>query len=266
MTTLGTVKLNGSYDWIMARAPLASDDGASGYAVGDRWLDYVTGLSYRCDDATGGLAIWSQIEQSTDNKINLALARTQASVLAQCVPTILVLRQSRLTGVSPDEIARYDYELLLQYVSTFASWTFAEESGETEITPADADEQSGAFSVFEVGDEIVIRGSRRNDGIYPVAGITDTALTITGELIGSGDTGLIALADVPAELEAIIGRMIWYDTQLRGKRLGLNSESIGTYSYVNGFRFGALSYPVDVVAGLETYFSTAPRGGVNRVE
>ena len=40
-------------------APTATNDSASGYAVGSIWVDVVANKSYTCVDATAGAAIWS---------------------------------------------------------------------------------------------------------------------------------------------------------------------------------------------------------------
>lgn len=48
-------------NYLAERAPLATDDSASGYAVWDKWLDQAGGEAYICLDAAEGAAVWEQV-------------------------------------------------------------------------------------------------------------------------------------------------------------------------------------------------------------
>jgi hypothetical protein len=45
-------------------APTATDDSASGYSVGSRWIDTVTDKEYVCLDATATAAVWTETTQA----------------------------------------------------------------------------------------------------------------------------------------------------------------------------------------------------------
>lgn len=60
---------------------------------------------------------------------------------------------------------------------------------------------------------------------------------------------------MPEDVEKIISSMIFYDIFTRGEVDGLKSESIGNYSYTKeDVTVGSLSYPSEIVAGLETTY------------
>jgi len=50
-------------------APIATDDSASGFSVGSRWIDTVGNESYVCIDAAVGAAVWSQTTVGTIEEI-----------------------------------------------------------------------------------------------------------------------------------------------------------------------------------------------------
>ena len=60
---------------------------------------------------------------------------------------------------------------------------------------------------------------------------------------------------LPEDVESIIASMIYYDVFTRGEIDGLKSENIGNYSYTKeDVTVGSLSYPSEIVAGLETTY------------
>lgn len=60
---------------------------------------------------------------------------------------------------------------------------------------------------------------------------------------------------LPEDVENIISQMIYYDIFTRGEVDGLKSENIGNYSYTKeDVSVGSLSYPSEMVAGLETTY------------
>jgi len=48
-------------NYTASAAPLVTDDSASGYAVGSRWIDTTNDNSYECVDASAGAAVWNQL-------------------------------------------------------------------------------------------------------------------------------------------------------------------------------------------------------------
>lgn len=60
---------------------------------------------------------------------------------------------------------------------------------------------------------------------------------------------------LPEDVESAISSMIFYDIYVRGEVDGLKSENIGNYSYTKeDVTVGSLSYPSELVAGLETTY------------
>ena len=60
---------------------------------------------------------------------------------------------------------------------------------------------------------------------------------------------------LPQDVEKAISSMIYYDVFTRGAVDGLKSENIGNYSYTKeDVTVGSLSYPSELVAGLETTY------------
>lgn len=50
-------------------APTRGDDSADGYAIGSEWIDVTNDISYKCLDATVGLAIWQSYTVATSTGI-----------------------------------------------------------------------------------------------------------------------------------------------------------------------------------------------------
>lgn len=249
MTTRVQVKLNGNYDTITNADPVAQ--GPPQYLDGHRWLNNLTGDSFELTDADG--IIWTQIETALDAKIDAALAPTFNRVFNECIPVLLRQRQVALDE-SPDTITRNDLYYLVTYISLYADWTIAGAA----FSVDDVDDIVGDLEDFEYEDNVYIFGTRRNNGIKGIESVDAAGLTFDTVGVGTGDRAVIALADVPTDLELIVGRMIWYDIVLKLDGLGLSSEKTGTYGIVTQFRLGSFQYPQDVVSGLDAYLSKSP--------
>lgn len=249
MTTLGQVKINGEYDLIDTSDP---DDSVDDEGVGTRWLNYTSGQSF-VQTATDP-AVWEQTDKALDFKVTAMLAPTFNRVFQLCWRALSRQRQSDIDTV-PDSINRTTEYLLYTYTSLFADWTIDTDS----IAVDDVDDISGSLEDFEYEDEVYIYGSSRNDGIHSIASVDGAGLTFAAPLVGTGERFLVSLVDTPEDLELIVGRMVWFDVEMRAKRYGLSSERIGTYSYNVGDRdVGGLRYPVDVVAGIDSYLNHGP--------
>ena len=112
---------------------------------------------------------------------------------------------------------------------------------------------------FADDDDIVILGSYRNDGYHQVATVSGYTMslnasvsTVVAEL--SGASTIIAVVKWPAGIKPVIANMIKYDYLQRPKNMGLQSESLGDYSYTLASGYDqAYGYPMDVIKGLSVY-------------
>lgn len=108
---------------------------------------------------------------------------------------------------------------------------------------------------FAVGDEIYVYGSRRNDGFYTVASLSDETLTITtGESVVdelSGASILVSLVQWPDSLPYIAAQMVKYDYDDRKSRTpGITSQSLGPRSESYGDDLGSYGYPTELIDAL----------------
>lgn len=251
MTTRSQVKINGTYDTITAADPTAAEK-APAYSNGHRWLATGSGDSFELTDDTAGT--WTQIETAVDAKIDTVLAATYKRVLAECYGSLAIQRQAELEE-APDSIAWNHLWWLNTYVSVYADWIISGAS----ISVSDADDIVGSVDDFEYEDTAYIIGSRRNNGVHTVESVDTAGLTFGETLIDGDSQFVVMLISVPTDLDLIIGRMIYYDVRIRPARLGLQSERIGSYSYQLSERsIGGMSYPSDVVAGIDSYLGNGP--------
>lgn len=251
MTTRAQVKINGTYDTITSADPTAAES-APAYTNGHRWLATGSGDSFELTDETAGT--WMQIETALDAKIDTVLASTYKRVLTECYGSLAIQRQAELEE-APDSIAWNSLWWLNTYVSVYADWTISGAS----ISVADADDIVGSVDDFEYEDAAYIIGSRRNDGVHTVESVDAAGLTFGETLIDGDSQFVVMLISVPTDLDLIIARMIYYDIQIRPLRYGLQSERIGSYSYQTSEQMiGGLRYPIDVIAGIDSYLGNGP--------
>jgi len=253
MTTKATVKLNGQYDYLQPVDPTVAENEPQ-YTNGQRWLNTVSGDSFDLIDQVAGT--WQQIEQSLDTRIDQILPGTYARIIAECRDATLRPRDSLLQD-SPDSITKTAYWYLLEYISLYADWTITGAS-------ISADHIVGDLADLLPGDQVWIIQSRRNEGLHTIATVDASGLTFTNPLDGTTERFLVALAQIPADLDTIIGRMIWFDLTIRPERLGLSGERIGSYSYTVS-DIGGRSYPTDVTSGIDSYLGTGPIVDVTEV-
>lgn len=126
-----------------------------------------------------------------------------------------------------------------------------------------ADSTQGKISTelvipFVEGDLIQITRALRNSGVGYVTEVGADYIVTDNALRTDTGKGLLALCNIPADLEAIIRNMIHYDvyTRTTGTPANLSSEKIGNYSYnanVKTTYIGGYDYPVSLVSGLELY-------------
>lgn len=146
----------------------------------------------------------------------------------------------------------------------FASEVYAESdgltfaaSGGTITTDASAD-----FDYLHLasGDDILVSGSLRNDGFYPVTSKSSTVITITSpfsvvnETPPSNDPRLITITKVnfPKGLKFPFSRMVGFHIQKNEEiTRGVASESIGRHSV--SYNLGGKGYPAFIIDALRPY-------------
>lgn len=95
---------------------------------------------------------------------------------------------------------------------------------------------AGGFTAmaYPTGGNIIVSGSRLNDGIFTIAAQADTYLTTTEAIVDElqstdGYTVRVDLCNFPRPLELIASRMIGYQLS-NSNSAGLASMSLGNYS------------------------------------
>ncbi len=110
-----------------------------------------------------------------------------------------------------------------------------------------------SFTDFEVGDDIILVQSKRNNGFYTVDGkASDFEITVKENLRNGTDNATIALLDYDEYITYIACRMIGYDVLTRDKTTGLSSQSLDAWSesYTDNGKSG---YPEEITSGLSRY-------------
>lgn len=226
ITTIYKVKLiANAQDGISDTQPDADFDESAGYSVGFVLL-VEDGTTWICDDATDTAAVWVQ---DTDNDVQITDA----------------IR--KLTELIPLYCNQYWADV------RYRMWVSEIDFAGGTIAKVDA----GFDDSFFVGDTLWLENTRRNDGVYDITAITADEITIDPPapvLMTDTETALLYSAVYPVGLQDIAARMAWFDVYVRPDRNpGLDSESIGTYSYSKTAAIGGIEYPVDITAGLTVY-------------
>jgi len=119
--------------------------------------------------------------------------------------------------------------------------------------------QGNNFSDFNflAGDDVFIYGSYRNDGYATVDNVDGETLTLTSAVSVidelSGRSILVAVVKWPLEVKKIAARMIAYDYDVRPKRKGLTSRSLGPLSESFGEQMDDDGYPLSITESLSKY-------------
>lgn len=252
------VKINNDYTYLQADDPTTAENQAAGYNGGETWLNISSGDSFTLSDPEAGT--WKQIETALDAKIARAIPTKGWTLFRLTGDYFYRFRQESLDVIDedvPDSIDRFCLDRLTRYVSFYAEWTVTKGVGETEIASS---EIVGDLTALEVGDEIAILGSRRNDRLYTISALAAETITIDEEIDDDVDRFLILLVNPTADFDEIVGRMIWFDLTIRNARSGIQSERIGTYSYTLGPTIGGIGYPEDIASSFLQFMSAAPLG------
>ena len=120
---------------------------------------------------------------------------------------------------------------------------------------------------FAAGDDILVKGTLRNDGFYTLSAVTTVLLTINvnatyaEKAVVTENVEIEDLRDVlinlimfPRELKPIVANMIRYDMLERANKKGISAEKVGNYSV--SYRTAAglgYSYPDDIISGLDQF-------------
>lgn len=126
---------------------------------------------------------------------------------------------------------------------------------------------AGGFTASGIvaGDLVELTGSKRNDGRFTVSSVADTALTVA-EAVTSETTsfaGHVKLVQYPSGLKLIASRMISYQMEHMADA-GMQSESIGKYSYSRQASSNAAGYPDEILKALNKWRNVSIPRGVRR--
>lgn len=116
---------------------------------------------------------------------------------------------------------------------------------------------AGGFTAmaYPTGGNIIVSGSRLNDGIFTISAQADTYLTTTEAIVDElqstdGYTVRVDLCNFPKPLELIASRMIGYQLS-NSNSAGLTSMSLGNYSESRAASTGG--YPSELLASLKPW-------------
>lgn len=265
MTDLTDVKINGEYEYIEATAPTAAEKEPA-YSTGERWLDTSTGYSYILQDEDTG--DWARTEKAKDNKALLTIDTVFNTTIEYLANYFLIDRNEHFTGDLYGEWNRNESLFFLKYQAIYGQFVF-DKAGKT-LTKKTDTEIYGDIDDIKAGDTIRIFKGIRNTGYLTVVSVAAEIITVSEDLEDEEACVFLSLANIPAALCSIIGRMVYYDVFVKGAGgvdPGLKSEKIGTYSYtMDDLTVGGNRYPSGVAGDLDTYQSIAMGGGSFYVE
>lgn len=116
---------------------------------------------------------------------------------------------------------------------------------------------------FAANDWFRVKGTAKNDGVYKIATVTSTTITITDDFtvthedldaLGITRTVYITYVRFPSAIKPIVANMIRYDMLQRADKTGVASERIGNYS-ISYYRARSMGYdyPDDIIGGLDPW-------------
>ncbi len=119
---------------------------------------------------------------------------------------------------------------------------------------------AGGFTAmgYPTGGNIIVSGSRLNDGIFTISAQADTYLTTTEAIVdelqtSTGYSVRIDLCNFPKPLEFIASRMIGYQLAMSNSA-GITSTSIGNYSETRSGSFISKGgYPDELLNSLRPW-------------
>jgi hypothetical protein len=118
---------------------------------------------------------------------------------------------------------------------------------------------AGGFTAmgYPTGGNIIVSGSRLNDGIFTIASQADTYLATTEAIVDElqttdGYSVRIDLCNFPKPLELIASRMIGYQLS-NSNSAGLTSMSLGNYSEARSAGTTNSGYPDEIIKSLSKW-------------
>jgi len=118
---------------------------------------------------------------------------------------------------------------------------------------------AGGFTAmgYPAGGNIIVSGSRLNDGIFTIAAQADTYLTTTEAIVDELQTTdkysvRVDLCNFPKPLELIASRMIGYQLS-NSNSAGLTSMSLGNYSESRSAGTTNSGYPDEIIKSLSKW-------------
>lgn len=176
-------------------------------------------------------------------------------------------RDARISALIP-EIEAY----IVEYCNNAFTNPDVEVSGLMTTTAAAGpvytlDLAAGGFTASGIvsGDIVAFSGSRRNDGRFTVSSVADTALTVAEAVTSETATfpGYVKLVQYPNGLKFIASRMIAYQMEHMADA-GMQSESIGKYSYSRQASTNAAGYPDEILKALDKWRNVSIPKGIRR--
>lgn len=107
---------------------------------------------------------------------------------------------------------------------------------------------------FVASQDIVVNGSKHNDGFYELASVSSGTLTLdsSGDVIAEAADEYIKIAQVkwPKGIKPTVAKMIWYHIE-NNKAPAPKSEGLGGYSVQHEDSIGG--YPGEIIEGLRPW-------------
>jgi hypothetical protein len=115
---------------------------------------------------------------------------------------------------------------------------------------------------FATGDWIWLTGSMRNDGYYSIKSIAAGYIEVNEVLTAQADTSTMSLTliDIPSAIKIYFAKMVAWQLY-HVKDDGLQSESIGNYSYSRSALASDAGYPSTLLGGLAKWKNISLRRG-----
>lgn len=152
------------------------------------------------------------------------------------------------------------YAEIMEYCNnSFSSPDFVIESDEIYFDHTTTEQiklDAGGFAAigFPSSANLIVSGSRLNDGIYTLSSQTDYILTVSEQVNDETQTTAgydikISLAQFPRQFDLIASRMIGYQMN-NAASAGITSQSIGNYSESRAAGSVVNGYPNEILAML----------------
>lgn len=170
---------------------------------------------------------------------------------------------TRITALIP----MVEIDLLEECNNTFTNWsisfgglcTITTAGGSYRINCADGKMDEADFAT---GDWIWLSGSTRNDEYYSIKSIDADYIEVNEALTAQADESSMSLMliNIPAAIKIYFAKMVAWQLY-HVKDDGLQSESIGNYSYSRSAMASDAGYPSTLLGGLSKWKNISMRRG-----